>query len=351
MCDAQCVKSHAKLHHVTCCVLHYVSPTPSFSSSFSSLSFAHHVRPTCTSITHADATMEEADDHLTSSPTEPEQHMPWLKDVKTPNLQHPSDLVNRLILQHPSDPLTHRPIRNSSGIFSFLEARQNTAASPSRALTAESMSIPPLSVSVPSHSRDRSPTCTSPTSPAFSEITPTPTPTPESPATAPTDMALDDGDEDMVLVQPNSAVADSEVPPSEMATALGGDAKIGVDEASDRTAEFEQHAAQVREESRNDDSAATTDSGIEDLQHNSPGHPKEQIAPQERDPREHMAELKPEATPSRNQTVSQEGRPEDMAEPKGEATPPRLQAAWVNEAVLAAKVTKKVRSSLSYVHD
>lgn len=155
----------------------------------------------------------------------------------------------------------------------------------------------------------------------------------------------------MVLVQPNSAVADSEVPPSEMATALGGDAKIEVDEASDRTAEFEQHAAQVREESRNDDSAATTDSGIEDLQHNSPGHLKEQIAPQERDPREHMAELKPEATPSRNQTVSQEGRPEDMAEPKGEATPPRLQAAWVNEAVLAAKVTKKVRSSLSYVHD
>ena len=170
-------------------------------------------------------------------------------------------------------------------------------------------------------------------------------------------MALDDGDEDMALVQTDVALADPEGLTGEMATALGGDAGIAVDEGSElshelndnRTTEFEKHTMQAREASRIDPETAR-DSGVEDLQHNPPGL-KDQTAPQERDPREHMAELKPEATPSRNQTVSQEGRPEDMAEPKGEATSPRLQAAWVNDAVLAAKANKKVRISLSYVHD
>jgi hypothetical protein len=122
-----------------------------------------------------------------------------------------------------------------------------------------------------------------------------------------------------------------------------------------RAAEFESEAASARQASREATEATLNkDSDVEDLQHKSPGHLKEQIAPQERDPNaqdpsEDMAEATSEATPLRDQTVAQEHRPEaqdegeDMAESKPEVTPLRLQAAWVTEAVAACQANKKVR--------
>lgn len=195
----------------------------------------------------------------------------------------------------------------------------------------------------------------------FSELTPIPTPTPEGPATSPAELACDDDgdmDMDMAPVRSDAALAGPKVLPGEMVTPVGGDAETLVDELSpDRTAELEQQATPVRDASRKKDfeTATSKDSGVEELQHNSPGHCKEQIAPQERDtsaqdPREHMSQAEGRATPFRDQTVSHEGRPQDMAEPERDATP-RQQATWVNDAVLAANANKKVRSLISNTHD
>ena len=99
-------------------------------------------------------------------------------------------------------------------------------------------------------------------------------------------------------------------------TAIGVNAGLLEDEPRepehDRTVEFEQHTAHARELSRKGSNTG-------------------------------------EATPSRNQSVSQERRSEaqnegeDLTESKPEAMSSRTQAAWVNEAVAACQANKKVR--------
>jgi hypothetical protein len=299
--------------------------------------------------------MVDANDTLSPSPTEREEQMPWLYGTNGLTTQHLSDPFNTLILQHPSDPSTRRPTR-SSGIFHLLKARQNAAVTSSRAPAAETMT-PQLSAFSPPHSPSSpapgSPP--SPTSPTFSDLTPTP----EGPTLSPTTLSRN-GYGDMELLQSDSTLADPEALPSEMTTAIDGEARISVDEAmelsQERTTEFEDYTTQVKEASRQEvDSASAKDSGVEgDDQHNNSPRRKTQIASQVRDhnaqdPREATAEAMPEAMPSRDQTVSQEHRPEaqnegaDLTEAKPEATPLRLQAAWVTEAVAVCQANKKVR--------
>lgn len=181
--------------------------------------------------------------------------------------------------------------------------------------------IPPLEVST---SRARSPI--SPTSPAFSPLTPTPL----SPDSSPTDKA---GDEDKIMADID--LADSEVSPSGKTLIID---------------EFERYTMQAREKSRKTlESASEQDSGVEDFrQHSSPGS-KTQCNANAIDPRKDLTEPIGEATLSRDQSVSQERQSEaqnegeDLPEPERETTPTRQQAAWVTGAVGAYQANKKVR--------
>lgn len=208
-----------------------------------------------------------------------------------------------------------------------LEAPQAKVVDPVRSMT-EPRTVertPPLSASI-----SRAQYSTSPTSPPFSPLTPVSL----SPDSSPTEMACDENEP---IIDIDLAV--SEVSLSEMPAAID---------------EFEKHTSQARDLSRKEkevEIASGKDSGIEDLQLNTPG-PEIQAATQERDPTEEgMAESKGEATPSRVQIVSQERLPEaqnegeDPAEPEQEITPTRQQAAWVTEAVAACQANKKVRTS------
>jgi len=199
-----------------------------------------------------------------------------------------------------------------------------------------------------------------PPSPSFSDITPSPYCTDPSP----TDTVRDE-DKVMALYQPDTVLAE-EVLPGEMSTATGEDVELQVDDLTEpnrkRTTELEIHTTQSRKSSRQDiESATVEDSGVENLQHNSPGS-GEQIEPPERDsnapdPTEGMTVAKREATPCTDRTRSPERRKEaqiageDLAEPKPEATPSRIQAGWVTEAVAACQANKKVRRQMLPIHD
>lgn len=163
----------------------------------------------------------------------------------------------------------------------------------------------------------------------------------------------------MAPLQPDMA-SDKEEVPGEV-TAMDEDLGMPINKPTepqhDRTLEFEEHTTQARESSRKD-VETTKDTGVEDLQHNSP-EPKIQTASQERDqdPREDMIGSTGEATSSRDQTVSQKRQSEaqdaggGLTESKPKAVPSRAQAAWVTEAVAAVQANKKVRYGMESVED
>ena len=157
------------------------------------------------------------------------------------------------------------------------------------------------------------------------------TPLSDSPVTSPT-QATPDEDETAALLR--SEVTQTALY-NDMSSAIEGEEEASVGDSLRynrvRIAEFEEQSARTREASRK---AAETDSGVEGLEHSSPGG-VEPVVSQER---------------SSNARGAQDFKPA----PKQEAMPPRLrglQAAWVSEAVLAGRVNKKVRQSPSRIHD
>lgn len=153
------------------------------------------------------------------------------------------------------------------------------------------------------------------------------TPLSDSPVTSPT-QATPDEDETAALLQ--SKVTQTALY-NDMTSAIEGGEEASVGNSlrynRDRTAEFEEQSARTREASRK---AAETDSGVEGLEHSSPGGVKPVVS-QERDS---------------NTQGAQEFKPA----PRQEAMSPR-QAAWVSEAVLAGRANKKVRQLPPRIHD